>query len=56
MSLDDLPRYIEAPNGGMWKLPADFKGLATANVFVRLDDVKKLLSPTLNWWEKGDLA
>lgn len=41
MKLDDLPRYVEAPNGGMWLLPENFVA-ETNNIFVRLDDVKDL--------------
>lgn len=47
MNIDDLktlPRYIEAPGGGMWKILSDFEIINCENVFVKLDDVKALLS------------
>lgn len=46
MKLDDLPRYLEAPNGGMWRLPDDYPATTLANVYVKLDDVERLLEET----------
>lgn len=47
MSADDLnklPRYIEAPNGGMWgPMPAGFAIMNEDAIFVKLGDIKQLL-------------
>lgn len=42
MKLDDLPRYVEAPQSAMWRLPDNFQS-ESENVYVRLADVEKLL-------------
>lgn len=43
MKLDDLPRYIESPQGAMWRLPENWSSAGFEDVYVKLDDVKKLL-------------
>lgn len=44
MKIDDLPRYIEAPGGGMWKIISSFEISDSENVFVRLADAEKILT------------
>lgn len=45
MKTDDLPRYIEAPGGGMWgPMPAGFTITNKDSVFVKLKDVESLIN------------
>lgn len=44
--LNKLPRYIEAPGGGMWLLPKEILDDNETVRYVKLSDVKKLLEET----------
>lgn len=43
MKLDNLPRYIESPQGAMWRLPDNWPPADFEHVYVKLADVEKLL-------------
>lgn len=46
--LNKLPRYIEAPNGGMWRIPEGFEVAAREDIYVRMLDVLSLVEKGKN--------